>query len=417
MARKKRKQINEISDNHPILDGQAHVFRVHRSGDVWQFRMYVKGENKNYRKSLKTRDLPTALQLGRELGLELQGKLQSGVKLFGSTLTELIDEYVEYRKRDVAAGIITEGRLVTIKSQLNWILRIKGEDIKIGELGRDSFYEWRLLRREQSPSVSDVTVRNETATINALCKWGHRNGYIAFDSFNIAPMSIRQDQVGKRGTFTLEQYDDLVRYMRSYVSKKHCPDETQRKERLLIRDYILISSNTLLRVGEARQLTWGDIEKVETHYDQQEKPILLVHLNVRSETSKVRANRKVISRGGEYFERLRGRQEFTQKKHLIFSLDGVNPLSARKWQKHWANLMDGIGLDDYKMQKIEWYSLRHFGITCRVQAGVSPLDISKQAGTSLSHIENTYLKYSEEMAVTAALKNFSISSDGLVVRD
>ena len=71
MARKPRKQVNQISDNHPILDGMAHVFRVHRSGDVWQFCMYVRGENKNYRKSLKTRDLPTALHAGRELGLEL----------------------------------------------------------------------------------------------------------------------------------------------------------------------------------------------------------------------------------------------------------------------------------------------------------------------------------------------------------
>ena len=79
--------------------------------------------------------------------------------------------------------------------------------------------------------------------------------------------------------------------------------------------------------------------------------------------------------------------------------------------------MEGIGLDDWKEQKIEWYSLRHFGITCRVQARVSPLDISKMAGTSLTHIENTYLKYSEEMAVTAALKDFSVSGDGLIVRE
>ena len=86
-------------------------FVLHRSGDVWQFRMYVCGENKNYRESLKTRDLPTALHAGRELGLELQGKLQSGVKLFGLSLRELVDEYVTHRKRDVAAGIITEGRL------------------------------------------------------------------------------------------------------------------------------------------------------------------------------------------------------------------------------------------------------------------------------------------------------------------
>ena len=84
---------------------------------------------------------------------------------------------------------------------------------------------------------------------------------------------------------------------------------------------------------------------------------------------------------------------------------------------HWANLMNGIGLGDYKVRNITWYSLRHFGITCRITANITPLDVSKQAGTSLSHIENTYLKYSEEMAVTAALKNFSVSADGLIVRD
>lgn len=417
MARKPRKQINEISDNHPILDGQAHVFRVHRSGDVWQFRMYVRGEDKNYRKSLKTRDLPTALQLGRDLGFELQGKLRSGVKLFGVSLQEFIDLYLEYRHRDVNAGLITEGRHITIKSQLNHVLRIKGAELKIGELGRDSFYDWRLERRETNPEVRDVTIRNETATINALCKWGHREGYTPFDTFNIRPLRITQDQVGKRSTFSLEQYDELVRYMRSYVSKKECPDQSERLERLMIRDYVLISSNTLLRVGEARQLTWSDIEKVDIVYDEGEKPIKLVYLNVRPETSKVRTTRKVISRGGEYFERLRDRQESTSKGHLIFSLDGVNPLPARKWAVHWANLMNGIGLGDYKVRNITWYSLRHFGITCRITANVTPLDVSKQAGTSLSHIENTYLKYSEEMAVTAALKNFSVSANGLIVRD
>ena len=177
MARTPRKSKgNNISDNHPILDGLAHVFRVKQSGDVWQFRMYVRGEDKNYRKSLRTRDLPTALQLGQEMALELQGKMRNGVKLFGLTLREFVDSYLEYRTRDVNAGIITDGRLVTIKSQLNWVLRLKGERLKVGELGRDSFYEWRLERREAAPGVSDVTIRNETATINALCKWGSHAG-------------------------------------------------------------------------------------------------------------------------------------------------------------------------------------------------------------------------------------------------
>ena len=45
----------------------------------------------------------------------------------------------------------------------------------------------------------------------------------------------------------------------------------------------------------------------------------------------------------------------------------------------------------------------------RVKAGVSVIDLSKMAGTSVNHIENTYLKYSEEMALESAMKNFTVN--------
>ena len=77
--------------------------------------------------------------------------------------------------------------------------------------------------------------------------------------------------------------------------------------------------------------------------------------------------------------------------------------------------MNDIGIDNYKERKLTWYSLRHFGITLRVMAGVSLIDLSKLAGTSVAHIENTYLKYSEEQSRTAALKNFKINKDGTIL--
>ena len=122
----------------------------------------------------------------------------------------------------------------------------------------------------------------------------------------------------------------------------------------------------------------------------------------------------MITRGAEYFLRLKKRTEFTEPQHLLFSLNGVVPLDDRKWQKHWYHLMDEIGISNHKERKLTWYSLRHFGITMRVMANVSLIDLSKLAGTSVSHIENTYLKYSEAQSGTAALKNFSINSDGTI---
>jgi hypothetical protein len=77
--------------------------------------------------------------------------------------------------------------------------------------------------------------------------------------------------------------------------------------------------------------------------------------------------------------------------------------------------MKGIGLD-YEAENITWYSLRHFGITCRLKAGASIYEISKIAGTSVGFIEKHYGHFDEAMAKSVAMKNFSISKDGILVR-
>ena len=416
MSRKPRKSKGNIKHSiHSVMDGTAQIFKVPQSGDVYQFRMYISTDKKHYRISLKTRDLESALSKARDKALELSAYVRNDIKIFGMTLDELISEYIDYRHNDVVNGDIVKERLGTIKSQLKNMANIKGGDIKLAELDRDCMFDYAQERKLQSPTVVDVTIRNEQATINAMIQYAYRKGNIHFEKLNFKKIRIRKDDIGVRDTFTLEEYDRLILAMRSYVAKKNCPDDDERFERLMIRDYVLISSNTYLRVGEARQLTWGDIDGYEIHTDENERDIQLISFTVRAETSKVRTTRKMITRGAEYFIRLKKRTEFTEPTHLLFSLNGVVPLDARKWQKHWVNLMSDIGIHNHKERKLTWYSLRHFGITMRVKSGVNLIDLSKLAGTSVAHIENTYLKYSEEQSRTAALKNFRINTDGTLL--
>ena len=398
----------------PVLDGIANIYRCDKSGLNWQFRMFVRHDNKDFKCSLRTKDLESAIAKARTLAIKLSHQVEQGILIFGQTLDELVADYIEYRQTDVINGDITKERLGTIRSQLRNMTNIKGGDIKLSELDRDCMYDYQQERKLQSPGVVDVTIRNEQATINAMIQYAYRKGNIHFEKLNFKKIRIRKDDVGVRSTFTLSEYDQLIVAMRSYVAKKNCPDDDERFERLMIRDYILIASNTYLRVGEQRQLTWGDIDGFETHYDEHEKEVQLVNFTVRAETSKVRQTRKMITRGAEYFIRLKKRTEYTEPHHLLFSLNGVVPLDARKWQRHWDNLMNEIGIPNHKERKLSFYSLRHFGITMRVMANVSLIDLSKLAGTSVTHIENTYLKYSEAQKRTAALKNFSINADGTI---
>jgi integrase len=431
MARTPRKnKSGAFKDVHPVLDGMANIYRADKHGLNWQFRMFLKSDNQDYKCSLRTKDFESAVGKAQTLAIKLSGMVQRDIKVFGMTLSELVQEYLDYRMLDVETGEIVKGRWKTMKSQLNNMIRVKSGDIKLSELDRNCMYDYAQWRRLESPGVQDVTIRNETSTINAMIQFAYRQENIHFEKLIFKKMKIGKDDVGTRGTFTLDEYDKLIMFLRSYVSKKHCPDDKQRHERLMIRDYILISSNTYARPGELRQIVWSDIIKYEVVYDepQDEASIMneddydytreqhLVHLNIRKEISKVRSARKVIARGGNYFQRLHKRTHFKEASDLVFEVNGKR-IEGRTFMKHWSAIMTGMKFSkaDYQSRKLAWYSFRHFGISCRVMAGVSLIDIAKLAGTSVHHASETYLKHSDELKKTAALKNFRIDDDGTLV--
>lgn len=292
--------------------------------------------------------------------------------------------------KDVNVRDITKGRWDTIKSQTKHILSCKDPSLKITELNRNSFYDYAVWRKEQFPDTKNVTIRNEQATINQMTGYGYRNSLTHFDKFDLRVIKISKDDIGKLDIFTMEEYDRLVRYLRTYVSVKSCPKENQRLERSMVRGTVLIASTALLRVGELWQLKWSDVEQYEPIFDEDEKEMTLVYINVRAETSKIGSFRRVVSRGGEYFQRLHKSPNPEKTDYVFPEIGGDKMLHKNKWYIHWKNLMEGIGIDDYQDRKLTWYSLRHFGITCRLKAGNLISEVAQIAGTSTTQIETHY---------------------------
>lgn len=392
-----------------------------RSGEVYQFRMWVAAERKYIRKSLKTTDHETAIRRAEKRVFRIISDLDQGKAIFGATLGELIEKYLNWREEDVKLGRntngregISEGRLSTIKSQCRAVLRIKSQSLKISELDPNSFYDWQHMCQTAGRNITSVTVRNETATLNHIFGYGYRQGLCHFPKLNFRPVTIRKDQIGRRGVFSLSEYDNLVAFMRKYVSKNECPDEDEREERRKIRDLILILSNTCLRIGELKQLTWADVIKTEEVIDNIHQKQTLVHLWVRPETSKTRSSRRVVSRGGQYFERLRRNSKFVRDTDFLFTdRDGIKPFPKKKLYAHWSAIMTGAGLADYKQRKLYYYSLRHFGITCRIRSEMSMATLAQLAGTSVTHIEKHYAHVDDEMLKAGAMKNFRYDESGI----
>ena len=122
-----------------------------------------------------------------------------------------------------------------------------------------------------------------------------------------------------------------------------------------------------------------------------------------ADTSQVRKTRNVIAKAGYLFDEIRSVTEHSLGDDCVFSVEAGRMLTQRQMYKCWRELMLLKGLPDYKDDNITFYSLRHYGITERVRAGVKYQNIARIAGTSVTHIENTYLHADDEMDVMAAL--------------
>jgi len=95
-----------------------------------------------------------------------------------------------------------------------------------------------------------------------------------------------------------------------------------------------------------------------------------------------------------------------QNDYVFCGESGDKRFSKRTFYAAWKELMNGIGIN-YKERNLTWYSLRHFGITCRLRAGASVFDVSKIAGTGVEYISQHYGHFDQAMSRAVALKNFT----------
>ena len=90
-----------------FAEGEIAIFDeacVYKRGEYWQFRLWLPKENKYARKSLRTRSERTAVERGKAAYLEIYANLQQGKTYFSITTKEGVQQYVDFRKRDVELG-------------------------------------------------------------------------------------------------------------------------------------------------------------------------------------------------------------------------------------------------------------------------------------------------------------------------
>ena len=251
------------------------------------------------------------------------------------------------------------------------------------------FGVWRVKTMARSPVLSTITTHN--SAMNRVFDTAIEHGWIA--QAQVPKLKNNGRKGTAREAFSLSEYKSLVGYMPHWIDKGHTAKTNQMRR--LLRDYVLVLSNTGIRHGtEALGLRWRDIEWINKDGERYLK--LTVSGKVGKRTAIARHNTET------YLRRIQERHahiakltfDALLKKKLnekVFVLeDGTETKSLAGT---FRNLMRDSGLDadrDVK-QKRTLYSLRHtYAHLCILQERMDVYTLARQMGTSVKMIEVHY---------------------------
>ena len=111
-TKRKTKQIQTKfvrTEEYELHGGDVLLYRGSRSGKNWQFRMWISEDKKYFRQSLRTKDKDIAIERSTELYLETHHKMKSGMKIFDTTVRELVNDYLQEQKKEYVLVVLVKG--------------------------------------------------------------------------------------------------------------------------------------------------------------------------------------------------------------------------------------------------------------------------------------------------------------------
>lgn len=390
-----------------LQDGKLLLFK--RNG-IWQARIYT-GERRYLWRSLKTSSRTDARQAGLRLLHETEYKLVEGLPVHQRTFGSVIDEYVDWRKRDCELGIQAgqgASRRYTTPAMLRQVQRVvrfwrEYAGSKVIEAVDDKllagYVQWRQqyyhhmaqLPKNAKLNPTDKTLQWEIMLGKALIKFAHDKGYRGnkpLPTFTYVPKVKRV-----RPAFTRDEYTHLYRSMRRWIRDTHVP--AWRYTRQLLRDYVLTLSNSGIRVGEANNLRWRDVVPFKDAHGRAN-----VQLHVQGKTG----SRVVIPRVAvkHYLERTRALRGDVKQGDWVFAMvDGRQVITLAD---QFAALLKWCGMErNSSGEKFTLYSLRHFYAVMAISGDIDIYTIARNMGTSVQVIESYYGKHATPAMQAARL--------------
>lgn len=421
------------------LNGSYRWVQFYRRTDsestAWYVCVYVKEEDRQFRRSLGTPDFKEAQLKAHKLLEDTFFQIRSGGRLFAPSLREVYSEWCaaqELLVRQEQIAPTTLRQLINFPrrgieflvqmNNLSWQSRITEVDGRV--FGK--YLDWRLANRDinqhkkgltpkaSAPRRKDV-IHSELLRIRRFFVWAQERGYCTVETTPKWNFVVENDSA-QRARIELADWNKVVKIVRRWADS--APNEREHYYRRMVQHVLLFMGYSGLRTGEVLGLQNRD---VIAH--RSDKTCIV---KVRRTITKTRREREITvlpSPGGRlpdddsniinYLIRWIDNHQLHKKPtDLVFSLYEDGGRSARvafyiRWRQLRKELAkEGVG-------HIDTYHARHWWITNRLYAGESIHLVARAAGTSVAMIERTY-SHVVNIITTRNFKQVIYGKDGSV---
>ena len=363
-------------------DGQVVIYKRDETSNYYVRLKVLEGDG-SYKfrvRSLKTKDRSQAVSAAFKTHDEITFHLKSGGNLDGRTFRKVFEEWKQtklntYDSKAKADRTVEYAGLYSLDYFGSMIFdRISTQDFY-------QYWDWRKVNYKRR-KPSDETLNRERSAIMSIFKFGYQRGYI---KELIKIPKLKTNGVNRRPTFTLAEWKKITKGMRSWVSEGI--DTGHWRERFLLQQYVLLMSNSGVRVGEMRNLRWEDVSSVKS--DKGKHFILRVSgktgerdvvLNPYSDTYLKRLYDLRTSELGHSPD---------PTEYVFISGKTGGPYTSFKTSFNNMLKFCEVPIEKGGMNRTI-YSLRHFYGTQRLKGNINPYVLSKQMGTSVEMIEKFY---------------------------
>ena len=370
----KNRHGKNILESKTFRDGGIYLFlRGDYKTPIWFCRIKVPGMTGYIYRSTRTSDEHQSYKFADDLYHRQLVKVLGGEVLSkGTKITVGINSYIERFESDERLSI--KYRVLLLKRVKDHLKTETFENLTtqtISKLTDD------LRKGTKTGTMSPNTVKRVQNDLRHFFRWCVEEGFLK----DVPKLPRINGEQSRRPHFNEKEWRKITRHLREFVK---VDNKKTLRERTMLVNYVLILSNTGIRVGEARSLKWRDIREVDGN----------VILTVNGKTG----IREVVSRTNEvrdYIKRIYdlrvsevGEDKVTSNDLVFCHKDGTE---IGSFKKSFQSLLKGCGVEkDSFGRNRTIYSLRHTYATFRLHEGVNHYVLSRNMGTSVKMLEDYY---------------------------